>query len=265
MSTAATPANDDRLTLVAISALACVLQDILHEGLGHAVTAWLSGAHQVTLSTVAMQSDIETRWISASGTLVNLLFAGVFWLLLRNRKSYGSALRYFLVLAMTGNLFTGTGYFFFSGVANFGDWAAVIHDLQPYWLWRVGLIIAGAASYYASMLLVAAELRPFQLPEQGWHRIRNLSWTPYFTDGILAGVAGLLNPAGLFYVIASALPSTLGANAGLLSLPWIMRGQNVQSAETVAPVRRSLPWIVTGAVVALLFIAVLGRGIRWSR
>ena len=38
---------------------------------------------------------------------------------------------------MMGNLFTGTGYFFFSGVANFGDWAAVIHGLQPYWAWRV--------------------------------------------------------------------------------------------------------------------------------
>jgi hypothetical protein len=265
MSTGAPPAKDDRLTLIATSVLACVLQDILHEGLGHAVTAWLSGAHHVTISTVAMQSDIDTRWISASGTLVNLAFAGVFWLLLRNRTRYGPALRYFLVLAMTGNLFTGTGYFFFSGIANFGDWAAVIHDLQPYWLWRAGLITVGAASYYVSMLLVAAELRPFQVPEESGRRIRNLSWTPYFTDGILAGVAGVLNPAGLFYVIASALPSTLGANAGLLTLPSIMRGQKIQSAETVAPIPRSLPWIAIGAVVALLFIVVLGRGISWSR
>src|SRR5580698_742744 len=113
------------------------------------------------------------------------------------------------------------------------------------------------------MLLVAAELRPFQVPEESGRRIRNLSWTPYFTDGILAGVAGVLNPAGLFYVIASALPSTLGANAGLLTLPSIMRGQRIQSAETVAPIPRSLPWIAIGAVVALLFIVVLGRGISW--
>ncbi len=261
----AAPRKDDGLTIVSISVLACVLQDILHEGLGHAVTAWLSGAQHITISTVAMQSDIETRWIAASGTLVNLVFAGIFWLLLRNRRRYSPALHYFLVLAMMGNLFTGTGYFFFSGVANFGDWAAVIHGLQPYWLWRVGLIVIGAASYYASMLLVAAELRPFQIPGDGWRRIRGLSWIPYFTDGILAGVAGLLNPAGLFYVIASALPSTLGANAGLLSLPSLMRGQKIQSDEVVPPLQRSLPWIVTGVVVALLFIVVLGRGITWSR
>ena len=74
--------KDDVLTLVAISALACILGNLLHEGLGHGVIAWLSGAQRLTISTVALQSDVDTRWISASGTLVNLVFAGVFWLLL---------------------------------------------------------------------------------------------------------------------------------------------------------------------------------------
>ena len=116
--------------VIAVSALACILQDILHEGLGHGVTAWLSGARQVTMSTVALQSDIETRWVSANGTLVNLFFAGIFWLLLLKPQRYKPVTRYFLVLAMAGNLFTGTGYFFFSGVTNFGDWAAVIRGLR---------------------------------------------------------------------------------------------------------------------------------------
>lgn len=120
------PPVDDRLTIIAISALACILQDILHEGLGHGVTAWLTGAHTVTMSTVALQSDIDTRLIAANGTLVNLVFAALFWLLLRDASRYRPATRYFLVMAMTGNLFTATGYFFFSGVMNFGDWAAVI-------------------------------------------------------------------------------------------------------------------------------------------
>lgn len=148
--------QDDRITVIAVSVLACVLQDVLHEGLGHGVTAWLSGARQVTLSTVALQSDIETRWVSANGTLVNLFFALIFWLLLIKPARRRPTTRYFLVLAMAGNLFTGTGYFFFSGVTNFGDWAAVIRGLQPHWVWQLGLIVVGVASYYASMLLVAA-------------------------------------------------------------------------------------------------------------
>jgi hypothetical protein len=48
-------AQDDRLTLISVSALAYILSDVLHEGLGHGVVAWLSGAQ--TMSTVALQSD----------------------------------------------------------------------------------------------------------------------------------------------------------------------------------------------------------------
>lgn len=256
--------KDDRITIAGISALACILQDVLHEGLGHGVTAWLSGAHRVTLSTVALQSDIETRWIAANGTLVNLLFGAIFWLLLLRPQRYKPATFYFLVLAMTGNLFTATGYFFFSGVANFGDWAAVIQGLQPQWLWRVGLVVLGSGSYYASMLIVGSKLRQFYGTDQNPGRLRRLCWTPYITDGVLAALAGLLNPAGLFYVVASALPSTLGANAGLLSLPSLMQKWR-RSEEPAGAITRSAGWIITGTLVSLLFIFILGRGITWSR
>lgn len=260
--------NDDRLTLIALSAVACILQDVLHEGLGHGVTAWLSGAHQITMSTVALQCDINMRWISANGTLVNLVFAAIFWLVLLKPQRYRPATRYFLVLAMAGNLFTGTGYFFFSGVSNFGDWAEVIRGLQPHWMWQLGLVAIGIASYYGSMLLVAAQLKPFQCKDnEGSRRLRGLCWTPYFTDGILAGLGGLLNPAGLFYVIASALPSTLGANAGLLSLPGMMRrwSRGKSKEEQIGSIGRSPAWIVVAAIASLMFIFVLGRGLTWSR
>lgn len=253
--------RDDVLTLISISALACILQDILHEGLGHGVTAWLSGARQLTLSTVALQSDIDTRWISANGTLVNLFFGLVFWLALR--REYRPPMRYFLVLAMAGNLFTGTGYFMFSGVFNFGDWAAVIKGLQPYWAWRLMLIVIGAASYYASMLLVRSELRVFQAANDA-RRIRALCWTPYFADAALATLGGVLNPAGLFYVVASALPSTLGANAGLLSLPSMMPATDL-TPKTATVIERNAVVIAAAVVASLLFILVLGRGISWSR
>jgi len=255
--------QDDRLTVIAIAILACVLQDVLHEGLGHGVTAWLSGAHRLTISTVALQSDLDTRWISANGTLVNLLFAAIFWLLLLRPQRYRPATRYFLILALAGNLFTGTGYFFFSGVASFGDWEAVIRGWPPHWMWQLGLVVLGVVSYYASMLLVGSKLKAFHGTGERSARLRGLCWTPYFTDGLLAGIGGLLNPAGLFYVVASALPSTLGANAGLLSLPFMMRPS--LDEEQPGPIGRSLPWIATAAVAALLFIFVLGRGITWSR
>ena len=265
MAAGVASSKDDRLTLIAISALACILQDVLHEGLGHGVTAWLSGAHQLNMSTVALQSDIDTRWISANGTVVNLLFAAILWMLLVRPQRYSPATRYFLVLAMAGNLFTGTGYFFFSGVFNFGDWAAVIRASRPHWMWQLGLVVLGVASYSASMMIVAARLKPFQRNGETSRRLRALCWTPYFTDGILAGLGGLFNPLGLFYVIASALPSTLGANAGLLSLPGMMRRRSPSEEQQVGSIGRSAGWIATAAIASLLFIFVLGRGITWSR
>jgi hypothetical protein len=217
------------------------------------------------VSTVALQCDIETRWISANGTLAKLFFAALFFLLLRKPQRYRPATRYFLVLAMMGNLFTGTGYFLFSGIANFGDWAAVIRGLHPYWVWRVALVAGGAVSYYGSMLLVAAEMTPFDRKESPPRRLRDLCWTPYFTDGILAALGGLLNPLGLFYVLASALPSTLGANAGLLSLPYTMRSRSRGDTESLAPIERSPFWIVVGSAASLAFVVVLGRGVNWQR
>ncbi len=254
--------HDDRLTIIAIAALACMLQTVLHEGLGHGVVAWLSGAHRLTLSTVALQSDIASRWISAAGTFVNFAAACVLLLLLRVRR-YRPATGYFLVLALAGNLFTSTGYFLFSGFSNFGDWAEVIRGRQPHWAWQVGLVLFGVVSYYLSMLLVAAELRRFKRDETS-KRLVELTWTPYFTDGILAALAGVFNPAGIFYVFASALPSTLGANGGLLSLPWMVR-LLLRPEEQTGALRRSVAWIVLAGGASALYIFVLGRGVRWSR
>jgi hypothetical protein len=115
------------------------------------------------------------------------------------------------------------------------------------------------------MWLVARALKPFDPPDEPPGRIRTLSWTPYITQGVLAGLAGLLNPAGLFYVIASALPSTLGANAGMWTLPGLVRQRVAATDERVAAISRSIPWIACGAVVTLLFVLVVGRGLTWTR
>jgi hypothetical protein len=68
----------------------------------------------------------------------------------------GSArLRFFLLTSLAFNLFAGTGHFFFSGVTNFGDWAAVIDGLPTHWLWRSLFVVGGIASYYGAVLVVA--------------------------------------------------------------------------------------------------------------
>jgi hypothetical protein len=261
----AAPVTYDKLTVVAIAALACILQDVLHEALGHGGMALLSGTHHLTVSTVALQSDFDTRWIAAAGPLVSLISGGIFWLMLLKPQRYRPTTRYFLILAMAGGLFSGTGYFFFSGVSNFGDWAMVIQGWHPHWLWQLGLVAIGVPSYYASMLLVAAKLRPFRRNDDDPRKMRTLCWLPYFSEAILAGIAGLFNPAGMFYVFASALASTLGGNAGMLSLPTLLRRPRPMDEEPAGSLPRSPTWIAVAAVASLIFIFVLGRGITWNR
>ncbi len=109
-----------------------MIDTIVHEGLGHGGVALLTVSRSGVVSTVAWSSNADSKLVEAGGTLANLAVAGIFWLLLRRAGNASPATRMFLLLVCAFGLFTGTGYFFFSGITNFGDWAMVIQGLQPH-------------------------------------------------------------------------------------------------------------------------------------
>ena len=106
------------------------------------------------LTTVAWSSDFDSRLVAAGGTLANLAASIVLWIALRKAKSASVRWRFFLLTSFAFNLFEGTGYFLFSGVTNFGDWAEVIAGLPAHWLWRALLVVVGMASYFGAVLAV---------------------------------------------------------------------------------------------------------------
>src|ERR1043166_6339660 len=182
--------SDDTLTICAISIVAAIVCNVLHEGVGHGLTALLTGAQTGVLTTVAWSSTFDSRLVEAGGTLVNLASALVFWLALRNAKNASTRLRYFAVLSCAFNLFTGTGYFFFSGVTNFGDWAVVISGLNPNWMWRTMLVVVGAGSYYLAVPLIGVGLvRYVGVPQDQQSRLRKLTLVPYISAIVLASIA----------------------------------------------------------------------------
>jgi len=252
---------DDALTICAISLVAGMITNILHEGVGHGLTALLMGAKSGVLTTVAWSSAYDSRLVAAGGTLVNLAAALVFWQALRIVKHASMHIRYFLLITCTFNLFTGTGYFFFSGVTDFGDWAAVISGLQPHWLWRALLVIVGACSYHAAVLVVGIGLVHYVgVPRDQQGRLRKLTIVPYFSGILLAIVAGLLNPLAIQLLWQSALPATAGGQSGLLWLQYyIPRG--TEPRGTVEQLVRSYLWIGVSAVLALVYVVFLGRGV----
>jgi hypothetical protein len=259
----AIPSKDDPLTVCAISLLAAMIADVLHEGVGHAAFALLQGAQSGVLSTVAWSSSFESRLVAAGGTLVNIAAGAIFWFVLKRASNASAATLYFVLLSLAFNVFDGTGYFFFSGVTNFGDWAAVIAGTHPYRFWRSCLVIVGIAAYYGAVLLVGVGfVRGLGISARD-PRLSKLTLIPYGSAIVLIAVSGLFNPIGIRLVWQSALPATAGACSGLLWFRYLVPAVTVPDRPAEA-IPRGLAWISVASILAIVFVLVLGRGLTIS-
>jgi hypothetical protein len=134
------PVANDAITVISMAVLAMAASALLHEGLGHGVTAWLRG-YVPTLLTSSHFDDLRPdRWVDAGGTLVNLA-AGVLAMFACGLIRVRANLRCFLWLLGGFNLLDGTGYFLFSGIFGFGDWQQVIAGLPHYVALRIAMAV----------------------------------------------------------------------------------------------------------------------------
>jgi hypothetical protein len=256
----------DLLTIAAIASCAAVIADFIHEGLGHGGMCVATGGRALVLSTVHFECSEDTRLVAAGGTLANLVFGALFWVAARAVKQSASW-RYFFWLLMTLNLFAVGGYFLFSGVGNIGDWAAVASGWQPAWVWRMGLAALGIGTYFFLFVpLSLRELRPFVGKDEKIRvrRARQLTVTPYLAAGVLACIAGALNPVGPLLILISAAAASLGGNSGLAWMWTLLYGTRIPSSEFQMPeIKRSRRWIIAAVVLAIGFIAALGPGVKF--
>ena len=264
------PGSIDGLTLVAIAIVAYAIANMIHEGLGHGDTCAAVGGRLEVLSAVHAECAAEDRGlvasslVTAAGTLANLLAGATAWLLLRRHEGHLTSGRYFLWLFMTVNLLQGTGYWLFSGVANVGDWAHLVRGLEPHWLYRLILAMLGGAGYWGAIVLGLRTLNPMvgDDPDR-LQRARTLALVPYLAGGVLYIAAGALNPVSPLLVLISAAAASLG---GTSALAWMtdLLGKPAYPPASRAPlaIDRSLGWVAAAAMTALVFVAVLGPGLR---
>jgi hypothetical protein len=257
-------------TVIAISALAYVLANIVHEGLGHGGTCVLVGAHPTVLNAIFFEYDdkvatlSQQKWISAGGSIANVLVGLPILGVLRSRR-LPSSLRYFLWLFTAVNLLTAFGYLLYSGIGGIGDWAHVVEGLGSPLLLRGGMAIVGAVLYFlVAPRLLMPPLDPFLGTDPGVRavRARKLCLIPYLAGGVSLVVAGILNPYGLQVVLISAVAAAFG---GTSFLAWYPRKPRTPTPGTPAvplAIARSWGWIVAGVVVLGFFVVVLGPGLR---
>ena len=252
-------------TVISIAIVAYAACDMIHEVLEHGLACALTpGVRALSLSTVALQTSSESRFVAAAGSMTNVI-AGLFLLaLFRGRKRFDSW-GYFLWLLATLNLFNGTGYLLFSGLLDVGDWAVVIAGLTPHWAWRVALAIGGIVTYAGSVSLAAAPMASLVRSGQVDRRdVPRLAIPAYVAGGLLLVAGSVLNPISPSLILMSGLSSGFGAMFGLPFIPRVVERRTSGGAASAPGLRASGAWLVCAILVAAIFVGIVGRGIPLS-
>jgi hypothetical protein len=153
------------------------------------------------------------------------------------------------MLLFADAIFWNVGYMIKSGLGHTGDWHFLIEGLEPANLWHIGLAAAGAALYIAAMRMLSRIW-----PAGDGMRSGTFAVIAFLAAAALSAAGGYFDPRGPQIVFSDALPSSLAA----IGLPLVgLR------AQTQVKVEQSPLWIATGILSAVLFVAVLGPGIRF--
>ena len=250
------PETHSKATIVSMAVIASAAATLLHEGLGHGVTAWLRGDTVVELTSNHLSSLTPDHWVQAGGTIVNLLVGFGAFTAMRiagNRSN----LRYFLWLLAALNLLPAAGYFMLSGIFGFGDWYEVINELPNQLALRVAMSLIGAAAYVGVVRLLAIGVQPFSPGRTSYNTVGRL---PYYAAGIFSCIAGAFDPLGIKLLLISTVPAAFGGSSGLM---WADSLMPKPSREPGMIVRRQPSWGIAAIILGSAYVWFLGRGIEF--
>jgi hypothetical protein len=249
--------QNSNATIISMAVIASALATVLHEGLGHGVTAALRGDVVTELTSNHLSSLRPDRWVDAAGTIVNLII-GTGSLVASHAAGKRSNTRYFLWILAALNLLPGAGYFMFSGIFGFGDWNQVILGLPHQVTLRVVMTIFGAALYVLVVKLLAISVRPFVPNRSAYNAVGRL---PYFAAGLFSCAAGVFDPLGFKLLFVSTIPAAFGGSSGLL---WTDSLMPRAMPERNLVVCRDPLWWIAAVVVGGGYVVILGRGITFA-
>ncbi|MEO8504568.1 MAG: hypothetical protein ABI609_11770 [Acidobacteriota bacterium] len=251
------------LGIIAISLLAYALCDLLHEA-AHAVATLLPlGVRALSISTVAVATTRSSPVVAAAGSIANLALG--LTIALCFSAGVRSSWRYFWWLFGSLNLFNATGYLLYSSVLDSGDMAVVFRALAPAHAWRPVVGLVGLAAYAGAVYVSLLGLR--RLVATGTiaaSRVERYCMLPYWSGGLLLTAGAALNPQSPWLVLTSGAAVGFGAMVGLVLVPRLL-GSRARADHEPGRALEALdvgwPWVLSGVVAAIVFIAVFGPGI----
>ena len=258
----------DRLTVVAIAIIAYAGANIAHELIGHCGMAVLMGTKCTVLSSTYIPLDPipplrKYNILVVAGCAGNFTSALVCLGLLRLIKARRPRLRYLLWLLMSVNLFLASTYITVAPIIKFGDSYILIENLPGQFFWRAAVTLVGATLMCFSFQVSRVGLG--RLIGIGERAARAVAWKlvapAYIAGGVLTVTSALFSRLAAKWAQLEAAGGTFGLTIWLLVLPLVVP-QPLRSEAEHFTVSRSLAWIIAGTLTALVFIGVLGRGIR---
>ncbi|WP_116091524.1 hypothetical protein [Sphingomonas crusticola] len=272
MANAAERARTDIPTVIAIAAVAGVVATQLHEAVGHGGACIALGRHVREWGAFYLDCDTHSsppiigRLVAAAGSTMNLWTAIFAFAALRITPVSWPRARFFWWLLMAVSGMQWAGYFLFSGISGIGDWGAgeegVFHLVDHWPVWRALLAVGGGLLYWRWAVWCVRRLAGLTgADEEGRHQARRLAAFAYWTIGGSAFVIGLINPVGLFVLLASAVASSFGGPSGLLWAPNYIRAGSPAAPPLV--VARSWVWIAAAVAIVLVEGLILGPSLRF--
>ncbi|MBW8882248.1 MAG: hypothetical protein JF615_12745 [Asticcacaulis sp.] len=263
-----TASKPDILTLAGMAAVVFTFTTLMHEGLGHGGACLAVGAQPVAWGAYYFDCDTHAgppwKWqaVAAAGSTVNLILCVLSYVALKaalaNGKRGLTALLLWLLFALDG--FTWAGYFLFSGIGGIGDWGTGSHNVLDgvpnAMMWRIAMAAGGGLAYV--LIGRAAGRLLGQITGEDRKAGRRIATTFYLAGGTVSVLIGLLNPVGLFVLLASAAASSFGGASGMLWLPRFIKGGN--DGSYTAP--RNWLWVIVGVAATAAYALILGPTVK---
>jgi hypothetical protein len=253
-------ASNDWYTVAAISLMAMCLVTFDHEALGHGGMCLALGGRIRLLTSSIFRCDIRSMWIDPAGPFGNLLggtLALLFVLLVPRRSP---SVRLLLIFVAGFAFFWEAGYLITEMLRRDGDLYSAGQDFlgEPSLWWRVTGVAAGIGLYVFSARWASHALSDLWPDAAVARRVARTAWVAASIGAILAAV--VYSGEGWADLRDAAL------EIGAAACPWLLiLRQSRAPADAVAPIRieRSRTIIAVSLVVFAVFVATLGRGVRF--
>ena len=252
--------RNDALTVAAIALLAMCLVTFDHEALGHGGMCLALGGHIRILTSSVFRCDLHSVWIDPAGPFGNLLMGTLALALVGVVPLRSAGIRLFLILVAAFSFFWEAGYVIEAMRTRHGDLYSAGQDIlgEPSTGWRIGGTLAGLSLYLFTARWASRSLSDL------WPRAaaaRGVARTAWAAASIGAALAALAYTGEVLGDLRDAILEIGASSWPLLIIPR----SNRSTAEALpsAFIVRNWTVVCTSALVYAIFVATLGRGLRF--